>query len=1078
MECFKCSEEAKCKLGPQLLGGVVMAKRITILSMPLRARSSTVVPSSSASMAASDLKQKFNAVSKPIPRENSSNYVPARPTDAFAIRSSALPSGIGHSAHSTLPYTIINGVIWVSSGDGQSVELYHGETGNLICFLVAHRGIVKSLHIANGTFGKSLPGEPNDNNEWVCSGGADKVVRLWSPVTLRCLTELVGHRSGIRCVHFSTKTSRLWTGDSSGSVLVWDSKTGQLLKRLSCGNRAVVCMEEDGLGDIWTGSADKCIRIWNGHNFSQQKKWIAHANYVTVLKRMGNGQVWSASEDIRVWDRSTGRCLSRLREHSHRITALHSATDKLALSGSLDGKVFMWNTQTASCLGELSSHPYAVNDVVSVQGMIWVLHVDHSIRIYNISAKKLLRILHWGTEGRVEIKSLDVPEIHVTAPNPTLRSTQGDKKVEVPEQVQEPEQAHDDQPSQIQATEKEDETPVPSLEEDDEFLEAEGQAATVETVTEELATISMDKKEEGEEKEEEEAKEEEAKAKAEELAQAKQGTSGEATLGAALPGQEVVEQVLVPAVVDENEGSNEEALPIIAWINRLHCVYGDRLEPVSHLFPIQNSATDLFNAIEDGLLLCLLLNIADDHLLDSRLLFPSTENAGRRNRARLTMRFEEKENLKLALNAARALGCDVTGISVDDFGRKQRNPDHILRFLWTLTDAVIYDPLHLNSVPWLAALLKEGESLADLKTQNGDVLLRRWMMSHIPGAGEIADYGCDLASGSVLVELMGVLSESHPPNAQLSTGTNDGQVAVSMGKKHGILFPLNQADFVQESSLMLATFCSYVFQKWPKSPPGARLQSEASVDGESFYVAWLNGLDLDDWVTSLSVDLKDGVILLQVLDRVEPGCVVWSRAKRNPRNAFQMIDNHNLVVETASKLKLQMQGVSGKNLYDGDMKYLLSLLWQLMRLECFASLRSILKGTGKNQEVTEASVIAWAQQKVEQASPWGGSIVPTPLKGFNDPSVSTGIFLLALVESTSRGAVPEHLIKVESCAENNLSNAKLAICSAWKLGIPILCRPTDIVQVNERMIVSFVATLMAFTETLRAEAAKRVQVFY
>jgi plastin-1 len=160
------------------------------------------------------------------------------------------------------------------------------------------------------------------------------------------------------------------------------------------------------------------------------------------------------------------------------------------------------------------------------------------------------------------------------------------------------------------------------------------------------------------------------------------------------------------------------------------------------------------------------------------------------------------------------------------------------------------------------------------------------------------------------------------------------------------------------------------------------------------------------------------------------------------------------------------------------MKYLLSLLWQLMRLECFASLRSILKGTGKNQEVTEASVIAWAQQKVEQASPWGGSIVPTPLKGFNDPSVSTGIFLLALVESTSRGAVPEHLIKVESCTENNLSNAKLAICSAWKLGIPILCRPTDIVQVNERMIVSFVATLMAFTETLRAEAAKRVQVFY
>ena len=50
----------------------------------------------------------------------------------------------------------------------------------------------------------------------------------------------------------------------------------------------------------------------------------------------------------------------------------------------------------------------------------------------------------------------------------------------------------------------------------------------------------------------------------------------------------------------------------------------------------------------------------------------------------------------------------------------------------------------------------------------------------------------------------------------------------------------------------------------------------------------------------MSDDLKDGLVLLKVIDSVVPGVVQWNKVNsKKPLNAYQQIENCNQVVQVA-----------------------------------------------------------------------------------------------------------------------------------------------------------------------------------
>jgi hypothetical protein len=58
--------------------------------------------------------------------------------------------------------------------------------------------------------------------------------------------------------------------------------------------------------------------------------------------------------------------------------------------------------------------------------------------------------------------------------------------------------------------------------------------------------------------------------------------------------------------------------------------------------------------------------------------------------------------------------------------------------------------------------------------------------------------------------------------------------------------------------------------------------------------AFINSLDIHGvFVRDVVHDLRDGVVLLKVLDTVEPGLVKWPKVDLQPRNRYKRVENCN-----------------------------------------------------------------------------------------------------------------------------------------------------------------------------------------
>jgi len=84
------------------------------------------------------------------------------------------------------------------------------------------------------------------------------------------------------------------------------------------------------------------------------------------------------------------------------------------------------------------------------------------------------------------------------------------------------------------------------------------------------------------------------------------------------------------------------------------CLEGDA--DVAHLLPLDIESMDLFEKCSDGLILCKLINCAQFDAIDIRAL----------NRKASLNVYEKTENLNLAINAAKAIGCQVINLGARD----------------------------------------------------------------------------------------------------------------------------------------------------------------------------------------------------------------------------------------------------------------------------------------------------------------------------------------------------------------------------------------------------------------------------
>eukprot|EP00178_Gracilaria_changii_P002817 TRINITY_DN14148_c0_g1_i1.p1 TRINITY_DN14148_c0_g1~~TRINITY_DN14148_c0_g1_i1.p1 ORF type:complete len:144 (-),score=13.52 TRINITY_DN14148_c0_g1_i1:203-634(-) len=128
-------------------------------------------------------------------------------------------------------------------------------------------------------------------------------------------------------------------------------------------------------------------------------------------------------------------------------------------------------------------------------------------------------------------------------------------------------------------------------------------------------------------------------------------------------------------------------------------------------------------------------------------------------------------------------------------------------------------------------------------------------------------------------------------------------------------------------------------------------------------------------------DLRDGIILLKVIDHFRPGLVDWKKVSQKKNSRIHIIQNCNYVVEICKeKLGSKLIGVGGIDIVDGNVTLTLGVVWQLCKLYWE-------ERVGK---INEEQLIGWANERVPEEF---------RVKNFKDKSLRNCMFLLHLIDS-------------------------------------------------------------------------------
>ena len=201
-----------------------------------------------------------------------------------------------------------------------------------------------------------------------------------------------------------------------------------------------------------------------------------------------------------------------------------------------------------------------------------------------------------------------------------------------------------------------------------------------------------------------------------------------------------------------------------------------------------------------------LINLAVPDTIDVRAL---------NRKAKLNV-YTKTENLNLALNAAKSIGCQVVNIGAQDL--IEGRPILILGLMWQIIRMQLLSQISIKNYPELVLLLDDGEDLAALLKLTPEDILMRWFNYHLKKAGSdrrVKTWTKDLIDSECYSVL---LNQLNPAQCALVTGTDHLERAkqVCANTRHlGVQSFLNPADIVTGNRNLNVGFVAQLFNTCP-----------------------------------------------------------------------------------------------------------------------------------------------------------------------------------------------------------------------------------------------------------------------
>jgi hypothetical protein len=419
------------------------------------------------------------------------------------------------------------------------------------------------------------------------------------------------------------------------------------------------------------------------------------------------------------------------------------------------------------------------------------------------------------------------------------------------------------------------------------------------------------------------------------------------------------------------------------------------------------------------------------------------------------------ENITLALNSAKSIG--IKTINVGNIDIRDGTKHICLGLTWQLVRMSLVKDIQLNKCPELFRLLLDGEKLEDLLKLTPEQILLRWLNYHLKAAGnprKATNFASDLSDSEILTIVMNQIAAEcctkHPMTE--NDLTQRAELMLQESDKIGCRKFTTPVQIVRGNQRLNLAFVANLFN----TRHGLQPLTESELAGlndalfaaggtrlERQYALWMNSYEVDPFVTCLFDSLTDGLVLLQVYDKLSPGIVDWTKVNKTKMNRFKAVENCDICVKLGKDLGFSLVGIGGSDIHGKNHKNVMSLLWQLMRYDYL----KIFTKLGGGARIKDEQIVKWAN---ERTGPKGITI-----DSLKDERLSDSRPILTLLDVVKPGTIDWTIFDSNGTEEANIRNGKYVLSIVRKFGGSLYALPEDIVEHIPQMIMTVYATIMA-----------------
>ena len=152
----------------------------------------------------------------------------------------------------------------------------------------------------------------------------------------------INHSDHVVCLAIINENT-IATGSHDNTIKIWDIYTGEEIKTLKGHTDDVNCMTVKDEKTIISGGSDRTIIIWDLTSDEKQVIHTSHWNWITSLVFIEPDRIVSGDPKGKIFLSDTVKEIKQMKRHIGTVNCLKKLNEKMVLSGSDDGSIYMWD---------------------------------------------------------------------------------------------------------------------------------------------------------------------------------------------------------------------------------------------------------------------------------------------------------------------------------------------------------------------------------------------------------------------------------------------------------------------------------------------------------------------------------------------------------------------------------------------------------------------------------------------------------------------------------------------------------------------------------------------------------------